>query len=100
MAARTLIAYANGLRIGRLTDEKNIWSFTYDAQWGHTPDGATFSLHRRRCFIDTMVYQEISDEIVHQAMRREREHLRADSCRRNFPPARQSRGCAREQVHP
>ncbi len=33
MAARTLIAYANGLRMGSLTDENGIWSFTYDAQW-------------------------------------------------------------------
>ncbi|MBR8066784.1 HipA domain-containing protein [Burkholderia ambifaria] len=33
MAARTLIASANGVRMGTLTDDKGIWSFAYDPQW-------------------------------------------------------------------
>ncbi|KVK90886.1 HipA domain-containing protein [Burkholderia cepacia] len=37
MASRTLIASANGLRMGALTDDKGVWSFTYDAQWLASP---------------------------------------------------------------
>ncbi|MDR5880418.1 HipA domain-containing protein [Caballeronia sp. LZ032] len=33
MASRTLIAYANGQRIGALNDENGIWSFRYDSDW-------------------------------------------------------------------
>jgi serine/threonine-protein kinase HipA len=33
MAARTLVAYANGHRVGILADDKGIWSFVYDREW-------------------------------------------------------------------
>ncbi|OAJ53346.1 HipA domain-containing protein [Paraburkholderia ginsengiterrae] len=33
MAARTLVAYANGRRVGTVSDENGIWSFTYDKDW-------------------------------------------------------------------
>lgn len=32
-STRTLIAYANGNRVGILTEESGIWSFEYDSQW-------------------------------------------------------------------
>lgn len=38
MAARTLIAWANGRRVGALTDDDGIWSFAYDAEWVSAPD--------------------------------------------------------------
>ncbi|AQQ44498.1 HipA domain-containing protein [Burkholderia cenocepacia] len=37
MAARTLIASANGVRMGTLADDKGIWSFAYDPQWLASP---------------------------------------------------------------
>lgn len=37
MAARTLIASANGVRMGTLTDDKGIWSFAYAPQWLASP---------------------------------------------------------------
>jgi HipA-like protein len=33
MAARTLVAYANGRRVGVVSDDSGIWSFTYDKDW-------------------------------------------------------------------
>jgi HipA-like protein len=33
MAARTLVAYANGQRVGVVSDENGIWSLTYDKTW-------------------------------------------------------------------
>lgn len=30
---RTLVAYANGLRVGVISDANGVWSFTYDARW-------------------------------------------------------------------
>jgi serine/threonine-protein kinase HipA len=33
MAARTLVAYANGRRVGIVSDDSGIWSFTYDKDW-------------------------------------------------------------------
>ncbi|WP_207002008.1 HipA domain-containing protein [Trinickia mobilis] len=33
MAARTLVAFANGQRMGVVSDESDIWSFTYDKRW-------------------------------------------------------------------
>ncbi|ALE56536.1 HipA domain-containing protein [Paraburkholderia sp. SIMBA_055] len=33
MAARTLVAYANRRRVGTVSDENGVWSFTYDEEW-------------------------------------------------------------------
>ncbi|MDR6408142.1 hypothetical protein J2797_000695 [Paraburkholderia terricola] len=33
MAARTLAAFANGQRVGVVSDEGGIWSFAYDTDW-------------------------------------------------------------------
>jgi serine/threonine-protein kinase HipA len=33
MTIRTLNASANGRRVGTITDENGVWSFTYDANW-------------------------------------------------------------------
>ncbi|WP_345814067.1 HipA domain-containing protein [Paraburkholderia sp. PREW-6R] len=33
MAARTLVAYANGQRVGVVSDDSGVWSFTYDEGW-------------------------------------------------------------------
>ncbi|MDN7587877.1 HipA domain-containing protein [Burkholderia seminalis] len=43
MATRTLIASANGLCMGRLTDDRGVWSFTYDAQWLASPEAYPLS---------------------------------------------------------
>jgi len=43
MAARTLLVYANGLRVGTLTDENGIWSFRYDEQWVSARDAFPLS---------------------------------------------------------
>lgn len=54
--ARTLTAFANGVRMGTLTDDKGVWSFAYDAQWLASPDAyplsPAFEL-RAAPFIDT-----------------------------------------------
>ncbi|MFM0222329.1 HipA domain-containing protein [Paraburkholderia dipogonis] len=33
MAARTLVAYANGRRVGIVSDDSGVWSLTYDQDW-------------------------------------------------------------------
>lgn len=33
MAARTLVAYANGRRVGVVSDDSGVWSFAYDQGW-------------------------------------------------------------------
>lgn len=43
MAARTLVAYANGRRVGVVSDESGIWSFTYDGKWLDSGDAFTLS---------------------------------------------------------
>ncbi|EIF31290.1 HipA domain-containing protein [Burkholderia sp. Ch1-1] len=56
MAARTLVAYANGRRVGIVSDDSGIWSFTYDQDWlGHDDAFAlspTFPLNAQP-FVDT-----------------------------------------------
>ncbi|AXK67652.1 HipA domain-containing protein [Burkholderia sp. IDO3] len=56
MAANTLIASANGVRMGTLTDDKGIWSFAYDAQWRASPAAYPLSPAfplRPDAFVDT-----------------------------------------------
>ncbi|MBY4868191.1 type II toxin-antitoxin system HipA family toxin [Burkholderia sp. Bp9017] len=56
MAANTLIASANGVRMGTLTDDKGIWSFAYDAQWLASPAAYPLSPAfplRPDAFVDT-----------------------------------------------
>jgi len=43
MAAKKLVAYANGVRMGVLQDEKGIWSFAYDGQWLSSADAFPLS---------------------------------------------------------
>lgn len=43
MATRTLIAYANGRRVGTLMDENGIWSFGYDPDWVAAEDAFPLS---------------------------------------------------------
>lgn len=38
-----LVAYANGRRVGVVTDESGIWSFTYDGNWLASDDAFTLS---------------------------------------------------------
>lgn len=43
MSTRTLIAYANGSRVGVLRDENGIWSFEYDRRWASSGDAFSLS---------------------------------------------------------
>lgn len=43
MASRTLIAHANGRRVGTLIDENGIWSFGYDPDWVAAKDAFPLS---------------------------------------------------------
>lgn len=43
MSTRNLIAYANGNRVGVLTDENGIWSFQYDRRWASSGDAFSLS---------------------------------------------------------
>ncbi|MFL9898377.1 HipA domain-containing protein [Paraburkholderia fungorum] len=43
MTARTLVAYANGQRVGAVSDEGGIWSFTYDKAWLDREDAFVLS---------------------------------------------------------
>ncbi|MEM5456062.1 HipA domain-containing protein [Paraburkholderia phytofirmans] len=43
MAARTLVAYANGQRVGIVSDDSGVWSFTYDEDWLSRQDAFALS---------------------------------------------------------
>ncbi|MDR5776224.1 MULTISPECIES: HipA domain-containing protein [unclassified Caballeronia] len=43
MTSRTLIAYANGRRVGTLIDENGVWSFGYDPHWVAAKDAFPLS---------------------------------------------------------
>ena len=43
MAARTLVAYANGRRVGSVSDDHGIWSLTYDPSWLDRDDAFALS---------------------------------------------------------
>lgn len=43
MAARTLVAYANGRRVGVVSDDNGIWSLTYDRTWLDRDDAFALS---------------------------------------------------------
>jgi HipA-like protein len=43
MSTKTLIAYANGRRIGTLQDDKGVWSFGYDRSWKTSTDAFPIS---------------------------------------------------------
>lgn len=43
MAANTLVAYANGRRVGTLTDDNGTWSFGYDEAWTSSVDAFAIS---------------------------------------------------------
>jgi serine/threonine-protein kinase HipA len=43
MAAHTLVAFANGRRVGTLIDENGVWSFGYDAEWASSADAFPLS---------------------------------------------------------
>ncbi|MFM0175298.1 HipA domain-containing protein [Paraburkholderia sediminicola] len=43
MAARTLVAYANGRRVGIVSDDSGVWSFTYDPHWPGREDAFALS---------------------------------------------------------
>lgn len=43
MAARTLAAFANHIRVGTLRDENGVWSFAYDSGWIASPEAFPLS---------------------------------------------------------
>lgn len=43
MAARTLVAYANGRRVGIVSDDSGVWSFAYDKDWLSRDDAFALS---------------------------------------------------------
>jgi hypothetical protein len=51
---KKLVAYANGVRMGVLQDEKGIWSFAYDGQWLSSADAfplsPAFELRKRALY--------------------------------------------------